>query len=67
MVERKKPLKEKVFKMTKNVKRKKQAYHIKHNYKRFEAVDGYKFWAKDKVDAEKYCILMNWVLKDNNE
>ena len=53
--------------MTKNVKREKQAYHIKHNYKRFEAVDGYKFWAKDKVDAERYCIMMNWVLKDSNE
>ena len=41
--------------------KKEKAFHIKHGYKRFKSVDGYRFWAKDKKDAEEYCNFMNWV------
>tara|TARA_R100001082_G_scaffold102368_2_gene72416 strand:- start:706 stop:873 length:168 start_codon:yes stop_codon:yes gene_type:complete len=43
-------------------KNKKSAFHIKHNYKRFQSTNGYKFWAKDSKDAREYCNLMNLVL-----
>jgi len=46
--------------MTKN--KKNIPYHIKHNYKQFNSVNGYTFWAKDKEDAKKYCKLLNLVL-----
>ena len=48
-------------------KNKKSAFHIKHNYKRFKSVNGYKFWAIDSRDARDYCNLMNWVLGDLDE
>mgnify|MGYP003135117427 CR=1 FL=1 len=48
-------------------KRKEKAFHIKHNYKRFKSVEGYKFWAKDKKDAKEYCKFMNWVLGELDE
>ena len=43
-------------------KNKKQPYHMKHDYQRFQSVNGYKFWAKNKEDAQKYCKMMNWVI-----
>jgi len=43
-------------------KKNKSPFHIKHNYKRFKSVNGYKFWARDIRDARDYCNLMNWVL-----
>ena len=33
-------------------KNKKQPYHMKHDYQRFQSTDGYKFWAKNKEDAQ---------------
>ena len=43
-------------------KNKKSAFHIKHNYKRFKSVNGYKFWAKDLKDAQDYCKMMSDVI-----
>jgi len=43
-------------------KKKQPVFHIKNGYKRFQSKNGYKFWARDKKDAEKYCNLMDWVL-----
>lgn len=45
-------------------KNKKQPYHMKHDYQRFQSTDGYKFWAKNKEDAQEYCKMMNWVIGD---
>ena len=44
------------------MKKKSKSYHIKHNYKRFTSSNGYKFWAKNKKDAEQYCKMMSWVV-----
>ena len=52
--------------MKKN-KKGKVPYHIKYGYKRFYSNNGYKFWAKNKKDAELYCEQMNWVIGDLNE
>ena len=41
---------------------KKLPYHINHDYQRFQSVNGYKFWAKNKKDAEQYCKMMSWVI-----
>tara|TARA_R100000458_G_C8220749_1_gene205188 strand:+ start:295 stop:459 length:165 start_codon:yes stop_codon:yes gene_type:complete len=45
-------------------KNKKQPYHMKHEYQRFQSVNGYKFWAKNRKDATEYCKMMNWVIGD---
>ena len=45
-------------------KNKKQPYHMKHDYQRFQSVNGYKFWAKNRKDATEYCKMMNWVIGD---
>jgi|TARA_R110000787_G_scaffold174815_1_gene287367 hypothetical protein len=47
--------------------KKNASYHIKNNYKKYVSVNGYKFWAKDKEDARKYCKQMNWVIGDLSE
>ena len=43
-------------------KNKKQPYHVKHDYQRFQSVNGYKFWSKNKKDAQEYCKMMSWVI-----
>ena len=35
-------------------KKKKLAFHEKHNYQQFELKDGTKFWAKDEEDSKLY-------------
>ena len=35
-------------------KKKKLAFHEKHNYQQFELIDGTKFWSKDEEDAKLY-------------
>ena len=45
-------------------KNKKQPYHMKHDYQRFQSVNGYKFWAKNRKHATEYSKMMNWVIGD---